>query len=88
MSEFFNHPSVEEFLTNMVTSDLTLVTGLLWLVIATIISMIGGAIGGMILAGKEIGYIFSATLGALFAPAGTIPTIIIGFAVLNFLSNF
>lgn len=88
MSEFFNHPSVEEFLTNMVTSDLTLVTGLLWLVIGTIISMIGGAIGGMILAGKEIGYIFSATLGALFAPAGAIPAILVGFAVLNFLSNF
>ncbi|WP_041555190.1 hypothetical protein [Nostoc sp. PCC 7524] len=88
MSEFFNNPSVRELLTNMVTGDVTLVTVLLWLVVATIISMIGGAIGGIILAGKDIGYMFSATIGALFAPAGVIPTILLGFALLNLISNF
>lgn len=79
---------MEEFLNNMVFGDVTLVTGLLWLLIATLISMVGGAIGGMILAGKEIGYSFSAMLGALFAPAGTIPTLVLGFLALNFLSGF
>ncbi|UKO99936.1 hypothetical protein [Nostoc sp. UHCC 0870] len=87
MSEFLNNPNVSALLTNMVTGNLTLTTGLLWLIVATIISMIGGAIGGMILAGKEIGYIFSATIGALFAPTGAIPAILLGFAALNFLSN-
>ncbi|MGH1394525.1 MAG: hypothetical protein ACRAVC_10885 [Trichormus sp.] len=88
MSDFFNEPTVRELLTNMVTGDVTLVTGILWLLVATIISMIGGAIGGIILAGKEIGYTFSATLGALFAPAGAIPAIIFGFTLLNLIGNF
>jgi hypothetical protein len=79
---------MDEFLNNMVFGDVTLVTGLLWLLIATLISMVGGAIGGMILAGKDIGYPFSAMLGALFAPAGTIPTILLGLFALNFLSSF
>ncbi|AUT02256.1 hypothetical protein CLI64_18730 [Nostoc sp. CENA543] len=79
---------MNELITSMVTGDLTLVTGLLWLVVATVISMIGGAIGGMILAGKHIGYKFSATLGALFAPTGVIPTMIIGFALLSVIGNF
>nr|WP_066380258.1 MULTISPECIES: hypothetical protein [unclassified Anabaena] len=83
MTEFFNDTNLREFISYMVTGDLTLITGLLWLVIATIISMIGGAIGGMMLAGKEMGYYFSATLGALFAPAGAIPAIIFGFAFLT-----
>ncbi|ABA24194.1 conserved hypothetical protein [Trichormus variabilis ATCC 29413] len=88
MNEFFSNSYLREFLTNMVTSDVTFITGLFWLVVATLISMIGGAIGGMILAGKDIGYGFSATIGALFAPAGVIPAIILGLGLLNFLSNY
>ncbi|HEY9801770.1 MAG TPA: hypothetical protein V6D25_15540 [Leptolyngbyaceae cyanobacterium] len=79
---------MDEFLNSMVFGDVTLVTGLLWLLIASLISMVGGAIGGMMLAGKEIGYSFSAMLGALFAPAGTIPTLVLGFLALNFISGF
>jgi hypothetical protein len=88
MSELLNNFNVSDFLTSMVTRDINLVTGLVWLIIATIISMIGGAIGGMMLAGKDIGYSFSAMLGALFAPAGAIPAILLGFAVLTLLHNY
>jgi len=80
--------SVIDFLTSMVAGDINIVTGLVWVIIATIISMIGGAIGGMILAGKDIGYSFSAMLGALFAPAGAIPAILLGLAVLTLLNNY
>jgi hypothetical protein len=45
--------------------------------------MIGGAISGMIIAGEEIGYQFSAMLGSLFAPAGVIPAIILGLFILS-----
>ncbi|MBD2342792.1 hypothetical protein [Anabaena subtropica] len=88
MTEIFSNFNLSEFLASMVTGDVTLITGLFWLITATIISMIGGAIGGMILAGKDIGYGFSATLGALFAPAGAIPAILLGLGLLNFLSNY
>ncbi|BAB72646.1 hypothetical protein ACN23B_03435 [Anabaena sp. FACHB-709] len=88
MNEFFSNSHLREFLINMVTSDVTFITGLFWLVVATLISMIGGAIGGMVLAGKDIGYGFSATIGALFAPAGVIPAIVLGLGLLSFLSNY
>jgi hypothetical protein len=50
--------------------------------------MIGGAIGGMFLAGKEIGYQFAATIGSLLAPAGVIPASILGLFMMNLLSNY
>ncbi|MBH8562726.1 hypothetical protein I8748_11135 [Nostoc sp. CENA67] len=79
---------MSNFLTNMADGDLNLTTGLLWLILATVVSMIGGAIGGIILAGKDIGYSFSAMLGALFAPAGAIPAILLGLILLTLLSNY
>jgi hypothetical protein len=88
MTDMFSNFHLNEFLSSMVNGDLTLLTGILWLVIATIISMLGGAIGGMILAGKDIGYSFSAMLGALLAPAGAIPAVLLGFAALTLLSNY
>ncbi|MHC5730099.1 MAG: asr0689 family protein [Nostoc sp.] len=67
---------------------MNIATEFVWVIIATALSMVGGAIGGMLLAGKDIGYQFSAMLGALFAPAGAIPAIILGLAVLNWLTNY
>ncbi|NRB06585.1 MAG: hypothetical protein HRU34_04115 [Richelia sp.] len=74
-------------LTNLVFGDITLITGLIWLLIAIVISMIGGAISGMIIAGGELGYSFSAMLGSLFAPAGVIPAMILGLFILNLLGR-
>ncbi len=71
-------------LTNFVFGDINLMTGMLWLLIAIMISMIGGAISGMVIAGEEIGYQLSAMLGSLFAPAGVIPAIILGLFILSF----
>ena len=74
-------------MTNMVFGKISLITGLAWLLISIFISMVGGAISGMIIAGKEIGYLFSAILGSLFAPAGIIPAIILGLLILSFLGR-
>jgi hypothetical protein len=87
MPDIINNLALREFLHSLNT-DINLTTGLTWLVIAVIISMIGGAIGGMILAGKDLGYKFAATIGSLFAPAGVIPVLILGLLVLNFLANY
>nr|WP_044304594.1 hypothetical protein [Richelia intracellularis] len=76
-----------DILTDMVFGKISLITGLAWLLIAIFISMVGGAISGMIIAGKEIGYLFSAMLGGLFAPAGVIPAIILGLFILSFLGR-
>ncbi|AFY30648.1 hypothetical protein [Calothrix sp. PCC 7507] len=76
-----------DFLKSLASGDLNILTGFVWVVIATALSLVGGAIGGMLLAGKDIGYEFSAVLGGLFAPTAVIPAILLGLFVLNLLSN-
>ena len=88
MRDIFTNLNVRDFLASLADGDLNIATEFVWVIIATALSMVGGAIGGMLLAGKDIGYQFSAMLGALFAPAGVIPAIILGLAVLNLLTNY
>ncbi|MEH1997243.1 hypothetical protein [Nostoc sp.] len=88
MRDILTYQNVITFITSLADGDLNIATGFVWLIIATALSMVGGAIGGMLLAGKDIGYQFSAMLGALFAPAGVIPAILLGLVVLNLLTNY
>ncbi|MEH1832065.1 MAG: hypothetical protein V7L29_08330 [Nostoc sp.] len=88
MVDILTNPSVRDFLTSLADGDLNIATEFVWIIIATVLSMVGGAIGGMLLAGKDIGYQFSAMLGALFAPAGVIPAILLGLVALSFLTNY
>ncbi|PMB42857.1 hypothetical protein CEN41_14265 [Fischerella thermalis CCMEE 5330] len=75
-------------LTTLASGDINLLTGLIWLIIATGLSVVGGAIGGILLAGEELGYEFAATIGGLFAPAGVIPAMVLGLLLLNFCPKF
>ncbi|PLZ85133.1 hypothetical protein CEN45_07100 [Fischerella thermalis CCMEE 5198] len=77
-----------DLLTTLASGDINLFTGLLWLIIATGLSVVGGAIGGILLAGEELGYEFAATIGGLFAPAGVIPAMVLGLLLLNFCPKF
>ncbi|AFZ27478.1 hypothetical protein Cylst_5466 [Cylindrospermum stagnale PCC 7417] len=88
MSQILTSLELKDFLTTLASGELNLATECAWVVIAIALSMIGGAIGGMLLAGKDIGYQFAAMLGSLFAPAGVIPAVIFGLTVLNLLTNF
>lgn len=88
MADIFTYQNVINFITSLADGDLNIATEFVWVIIATALSMIGGAIGGMLLAGKDIGYQFSAMLGALFAPAGVIPAILLGLAALNLFTNY
>ncbi|MTJ13133.1 hypothetical protein FJR11_11135 [Anabaena sp. UHCC 0187] len=86
MFELVHDPVLIKFLHSLNT-ELNFTTGFTWLIIAVILSMIGGAIGGIILAGKDLGYQFAAIIGSLFAPAGVIPAVIFGLFILNLLAN-
>lgn len=77
------NPILHGFFNNLMMGEITLLTGLFWLLIAIIISGIGGAIGGMLLAGKDLGYQLAAIIGSLFGPAGVIPVAAIGLVVLK-----
>ncbi len=77
------NPMVNDFLNNLMIGEITLLTGLFWLMVAFIISLIAGAIGGIVLAGKDLGYQLAAIMGGLFGPAGVMPMALIGLIVLK-----
>ncbi|MDJ0508798.1 MAG: hypothetical protein QNJ64_06050 [Crocosphaera sp.] len=77
------NPNIQTFFGNLMTGEITLVTGIFWLLFATVISTIAGAIGGIILAGKDLGYELAAILGSLFGPAGVVPVAAIGLVILK-----
>ncbi|MBD2292762.1 hypothetical protein H6G06_04495 [Anabaena sphaerica FACHB-251] len=78
---------MNNLMTSLTTGELNLFTGLVLLLIATGFSMLGGAIGGIILAGKDFGYSFSATIGGLFGPTAAIPAILLGLCLLTIMTN-
>ena len=72
-----------DFMTSLAAGDINLITGLVWLAVAAALSVIGGAIGGIILAGKDLGYQLAAMIGGLFGPAGVIPAVLLGLVILK-----
>ena len=87
MEDILTNQDLSGMINRLMDGDLNLLTGFIWFIVATVVSMIGGAVGGMLLAGEELGYNFAAILGGLFGPAGVIPGAILGLIVLNLLSN-
>lgn len=83
MNELLADPLVQEFWLNLVTGEITIATGLVWLGVAVLFSIAGGAIGGILLAHKDLGYRLSAMIGGLFGPAAMIPAAILGLIVLK-----
>ena len=84
MTDLETMPSIHIFISNLATGEITILTGIFCLAVASVISIIGGAIGGIWLAGKDLGYSLAAMIGGLFGPAGVIPAIIVGLAILKF----
>jgi hypothetical protein len=76
-----------DFLSSLLSGDINLITSLVWLVIAASLSIVGGAIGGVLLAGKDLGNELAAMTGGLLGPAGVIPAIFLGLLILNLLNN-
>lgn len=83
LSDLGTEPILHSFFINLMRGEITLATGLFWLMIAAVISVISGAIGGILLAGRDIGYQLSAMMGSLLGPAGVIPAIAIGLILLK-----
>jgi hypothetical protein len=89
MNVFIEHlnvnPIVKTFLFDLINGDITLISGFFWLFVAALFSTISGAIGGIVLAGKDLGYELASILGGLLGPAGGIPVAIIGLIILKFI---
>lgn len=83
LNEFLNDPLLQDFWHSFLAGDINLATGIVWLAIAIGFSILGGAIGGALLAGKDIGYRLAAMIGGLFGPAAVIPATILGLVALR-----
>ncbi|MDY7024344.1 MAG: hypothetical protein SWJ54_23855 [Cyanobacteriota bacterium] len=82
--EVLNSSVIQTFWHNFLSGEITLLTGIVWLAVAGIVSLVGGAIGGILLARKDLGVGLAASIGGLFGPVGVLPAIAIGLIVLKF----
>lgn len=83
MSEILADPLLQAFWQSLVTGEINLATGVVWVAIAALASVAGGALGGLLLAQKDLGTRLAAMIGGLFGPAGMIPAAIVGLIVLK-----
>jgi len=77
------NPNFQHFIDSLAVGEITWLTGIFWLAVAAAVSIVGGAIGGVLLASKDLGYRLSAMIGGLFGPVGVIPAVLLGLAVLK-----
>ncbi|NEO97547.1 MAG: hypothetical protein F6K58_02310 [Symploca sp. SIO2E9] len=83
MTDLLTNPIVGNLLKSLGAGDINLITGLVWFGLATVLSIVGGAIGGILLAGKDLGYQLAATIGGLFGPVGVMPAVLLGLVILK-----
>ncbi len=83
IQEFWHDPLVQDLIANFLNGEIDLATGAIWLTIAILFAIAGGAIGGMLLAGKDLGYRLAAMIGGLFGPAAVIPATVLGLLALR-----
>jgi len=76
---------VEEIINSLMAGEITLITGILWYIIALVIGAIGGAVGGMIVGGKHMGYELAAMMGCFFGPMAAAPGVLIALIILLFI---
>ena len=84
MHEILNDPLVQAFIQDFVSQKITIATGIVWLLIAIAFSILGGALGGVVMASKYLGPRLSAMIGGLYGPAAIIPAATVGLALIGF----
>ena len=69
----------------METAYLSVVSIVLWSLFAAILAIVGGALAGMKLAGKDFGNALAAMMGAMFGPVAVVPGVLLGLIILKFI---
>lgn len=73
---------MQPFLAQLGAGSIGAGTILVWLVAAVLLSMAGGAVAGIRLAGKDLGNELAAMMGAMFGPTAAVPAVLVGLLVL------
>ena len=58
---------------------------ILWTAMAALLAIVGGALAGMRLGGKDLGNGLAASMGAMFGPLAVVPGVLLGLVILKFL---
>lgn len=73
---------MDSILQQLCSGEVTAVSGLIWLLIASVFSIIGGAVAGLVLAGKDLGNDLASMMGGMFGPTAAVPAVLVGLVVL------
>lgn len=84
MDAILHDPLLQAFIHDFMSQKVTLITGPFWLLIAIAFAIVGGALGGVVLAGKDLGLRLAAMIGGLYGPAAMIPAATLGLALIGF----
>ncbi len=74
---------MSEFFSSLSADNITLISFVWGALIALVVGIAGGAIGGVIVGGKHIGNELAAMMGGLYGPMATVPGILIGLLILK-----
>ena len=69
----------------LVAGRVSATTFAIWVVLALLLSLAGGALAGIKLAGNDLGNELAAMMGAMFGPTAAVPGIVVGLIVLALL---
>jgi len=68
----------------LASGQLSVVTIILWTVLAFLLSVAAGAVAGMKLGGKDLGTSLAAMMGGMYGPVAAAPGILLGLIILAF----
>lgn len=74
---------MDSILQHLTSGELTVVTVAIWIAIAFLLSVMGGACAGVVLAGKDLGNELAALMGGMFGPTAAVPAVLAGLIVLQ-----
>lgn len=76
---------MDSILQQLLSGELTVVTGAIWIAIGFLLSVLGGACAGVVLAGRDLGNELAALMGGMFGPTAAVPAVVAGLLVLQLL---
>jgi hypothetical protein len=76
---------MQAVMQQLASGQLNPATIIVWTVLAFVLSVGGGAAAGVTLAGKELGNVLAALMGAMFGPVAAAPGILVGLILLALL---
>jgi len=79
---------VEEIINTVSSGEITIVTIIIWTVFSIFVGALGGALGGMVVGGKHIGYEMAAWMGAFYGPVAAVPGAFMALTLLMLIQEF